>query len=116
MTTTVRPVGGAGHPVTDAPRVRLEVDGRVAGGVRVRRRNDVLFLQFTVAHGHLPRDVRQNLLEQAFLLPELSIASQRVLVTIPLGDVELLQGLQVRLGEVRVHAAGASCLIEATTC
>jgi hypothetical protein len=115
MSRTLLPAGHARHPATAVGQVELKTDGRLAGNVLVSREDDVLLMSFTVAHGPLPADTRRDLVEQAFQLPELNLARQQVLVTIPLGDVELLQGLQAHLCEVRAHAAGATCLVEATT-
>ena len=99
----------------DVLQVQVSSDGRTTGRVVVSKRNELILMNFTVAHGHLPATTRRSLVEQAFRLPELDRAGQQVLATIPLGDVELLQGLRARLSEVRARAAGATCLIEATT-
>lgn len=115
MTTTSPPAGFLERSATDTCRVQLLIEGKLAGNVLVYRRDDLLLLNFTVSHGHLPATARRNLLEQAFRLPELNKPRQRVLATIPLGDAELLQGLRTRLAGVQSRAAGATCLVEATT-
>lgn len=98
-----------------ATRVRLEVGGRMTGDVLVRRQGSLVLMHFTVAHGHLPPATRRELVERAFQLPEFARACQQVLAIIPLGDVELLRGLQTHLDGVRARAAGATCLVDATT-
>ena len=107
---------GAKQSVTSAlAQVWLETEGRMAGHVVVSRRGDLVLMNFTVAHGHLPVTTRRDLVEQAFGLPELGHRDQPVLAIIPLGDVELLQGLEDHLCGVSARAAGATCLVEATT-
>lgn len=115
MFRTLVPVDPARRPAMDIAQVQLEAEGRVAGSVLVSRQDDLVLVHITVAHGHLPVATRRHLVEQAFRLPDLKPSRQRVLVTIPLGDVELLQGLRARLCEVSVHPAGATCLVEAIT-
>ncbi len=115
MSGAARSAGAARGFAANLAEVRLEAEGRMTGNVLVSRQDGVLLVKIMVAHGHLPAATRRRLVEQAFRLPELSPSRQRVLVTIPLGDVELLQGLRARLCEVRVRAAGATCLVEATT-
>ena len=69
-------------------------------------------LQFAVTPGHMPRGARTDLLEAVFgLLGD--EPSRMVRATIPLGDRDLLAGLTDRLTDVRIRAAGATCLIGA---
>jgi hypothetical protein len=108
---------GVKQPATSGglAQVRLEADGRMAGDVLVSRRGDLVLMHFTVAHGHLPATTRRDLVEQAFRLPELHYSRQPVLVTLPLGDAELLQRLEEHLCGLQPRAAGATCLVEAIT-
>lgn len=87
----------------------------MAGKVVVCMDGDLISMHFDMARGHLAPTVRRSLVEHAFGLPEFRSASRQVHATIPLGDVELLHGLQARLTDVSARAAGATCLIEATT-
>lgn len=114
MSETLLPTGLTRAQARSAPQVQLETEGRMAGNVLVLKQDDVLLIDFTVAHGHLPAAIRRDLVERAFRLPEFNLTHQRVLVVIPLGDVDLLQDLQARLCDARTRAAGATCLIEAT--
>jgi hypothetical protein len=54
------------------------------------------------------------LVDSVFRLAQLGPA-RRVQVAMPLGDSELLDRLHDHLGDVHTRAAGATCLIEATT-
>ena len=94
---------------------RVDADGRMAGNVLVSTDGDLVLMRFAMAHGHLPAATRRDLVDQAFQLPELDGGPQQVQAVIPLGDVELLQGLRAHLSGIRSRAAGATCLIEATT-
>jgi hypothetical protein len=99
----------------EGTRVELETEGRMAANVVVCMDGDLVLMRFDVAHGNLPPSIRRRLVEQAFQLPQFGIAQQHVQAVIPLGDVELLQGLRAHLTDLRTRAAGASCLIEAST-
>ena len=64
--------------------------------------------------GHLPIGARTRLVDAVLDLPQTQ-DSNRLEVTLPLGDAESLDRLRERCDEVQVQArpAGASCLVDA---
>ena len=65
-----------------------------------------------VAPGHLPLGVRTRLVDAVFDDPEVQ-ARRHVQVTLPLGDVEILDRLRRRSLLLASRAAGSTCLVEA---
>lgn len=106
----------AGVAIVDGntSRVAVEAEGTSIGAAVVVDDGRFLQLTFEVAHGHLPVTARRKLVDAVFALPELA-ARRLVHAAIPIGDTELLTELRARLADVRTRAAGATCLIDATT-
>jgi hypothetical protein len=69
-------------------------------------------VRFNVSHGHLPKQVRHRLVDAAFELPALR-GARRLLASIPLGDVDLLNDLRARCARMDTRAAGSTCLVDA---
>jgi hypothetical protein len=68
-------------------------------------------MNLALSHGRLPAASRARLIDACF--SEARPAPQQpVEVSIPAGDVELLDGICRRLDHVRTRPAGASCLID----
>ncbi len=68
-------------------------------------------LRVEINDSHAPARVRRELIDKTFSLPALQ-RPQRIRVTIPLGESELLTSVAHHLDEVRARAAGVTCLIE----
>lgn len=67
-----------------------------------------------VEAGHLPPGTRSRLVDAILDLPEMQTGA-RLQASLPLGDCELLGRFRERCAHVTTKAAGASCLIDATT-
>lgn len=93
-------------------RVWIEADGRTIGSATVSREGTTITMVFAMAHGHVPVAGRSRLVNVVFGLPEVQ-AKRRVQVALPIGDPDLLAGVRAHVDDPRVHAAGATCLIEA---
>lgn len=115
--------GAAGHRSPDyldthrssdngVTRVWIEAEGRTIGSATVSREGTTITMVFAMAHGHLPVAGRSRLVNVVFGLPEVE-ARRPVQVALPIGDPDLLAGVREHLDDPRVHAAGATCLIEA---
>ena len=106
----------AGVAIVDGntSRVAVEAEGASIGAAVVVDDGRFLQLTFQIAHGHLPVTARRELVDAVFALPELA-ARRLVRAAIPIGDAELLTELRTRLTDVHTRAAGATCLIDATT-
>ena len=65
-----------------------------------------------VESGHLPTGTRKRLVDAILDAPEVS-SRQRLQVTLPLGDTEMLDRVRERCDTVETRAAGATCLIDA---
>jgi hypothetical protein len=87
-----------GRPVATA-----EIDGLHPSVARVSLR---------VESGHLPMGTRKRLVDAILDAPEVS-SRQRLQVTLPLGDTEMLDRVRERCDTVETRAAGATCLIDA---
>jgi hypothetical protein len=98
----------------DGARITIESDGHAVatatvadddGGAAVR-------VSFSIDHGHLPMQVRRRLLDAVFEVP--AVRESRVLrASIPLGDVDLLNGMRAHCAQVDTRAAGSTCLVDA---
>jgi hypothetical protein len=109
VTATAR-VAADGHTSS----VRVEAAGTPLATAAVASDGQVVQLQFDIARGHLPTTARRELVDAVFALPELT-PPRVVHAAIPLGDIDLLTLLRMHLGTVSTRAAGATCLIDATT-
>ena len=65
-----------------------------------------------VESGHLPVGTGARLVDAVLAHPDVDHAD-RMVATMPLGDVEMLQRVRERCDDVQTHAAGATKLVEA---
>ena len=99
---------------SDRPTILIELDGHTLATAEVHR-TDVAGLVHTDLHvesGHLPAGTRARLVDAVLAHPDVDHA-ERLLATMPLGDVEMLERVRERCEQVRAHAAGATKLVEA---
>ncbi len=98
----------------DRPTILIEMDGHTVATAEVHR-TDVAGLVHTDLHvesGHLPAGTRARLVDAVLAHPDVDHAD-RLLATMPLGDVEMLERVRERCQQVHAHAAGATKLVEA---
>ena len=98
----------------DRPTILIEANGRTMATAEVHR-TDVAGLVHTDLHvesGHLPAGTGARLVDAVLAHPDVDQAD-RMLATMPLGDVEMLERVRERCGDVEAHAAGATKLVEA---
>jgi hypothetical protein len=98
----------------DRPTILIEMNGHTLATAEVHR-TDVAGLVHTDLHveaGHLPAGTRARLVDAVLAHPEVDHAD-RMLATMPMGDVEMLERVRQRCDEVQAHAAGATTLVEA---
>ncbi|HEY7050425.1 MAG TPA: hypothetical protein VH373_24635 [Jatrophihabitantaceae bacterium] len=96
----------------DTSAVAIVADGRTIASADVQGRGTSVRVSFSISHGHLPIQVRRRLVDAVFELPEVR-GSRAVLATLPLGDVDLLNGLRAHCTAMSTRAAGATCLVDA---
>ena len=99
---------------SDRPTILIEVDGHTLATAEVHR-TDVAGLVHTDLHveaGHLPTGTAARLVDAVLAHPDVDHAD-RMVATMPLGDVEMLQRLRERCDTVETHAAGSTKLVEA---
>jgi hypothetical protein len=90
------------------------MDGHTVATAEVHR-TDVAGLVHTDLHvesGQLPAGTRARLVDAVLAHPDVDHAD-RLLATMPLGDVEMLERVRERCEQVQAHAAGATKLVEA---
>ena len=97
----------------DRPTVAIVADGHTVATAEVRKSEAAVRVSFSVSHGHLPVRVRRELVDAVFELP-LVQHSRTVLASVPLGDVDLLNGLRAHCVAVSTRAAGSTCLVDGT--
>ena len=98
----------------DRPTILIERDGHTLATAEVHR-TDVAGLVHTDLHvesGHLPAGTGALLVDAVLAHPDVDSADH-LLATMPLGDVEMLERVRERCGEVEAHAAGATKLVDA---
>jgi len=96
------------------PTIQLETDGRTVATAEVHP-TDVAGLVHSDLHveaGHLPSGTGARLVDALLAHPDVDSAD-RLLVTMPLGDTEMLARVRERCDGVHAHAAGATKLVEA---
>jgi hypothetical protein len=99
---------------SDRPTILIELDGHTLATAEVHR-TDVAGLVHTDLHvesGHLPAGTGARLVDAVLAHPDVDHA-ERLLATMPLGDVEMLERVRERCEQVQAHAAGATKLVEA---
>jgi hypothetical protein len=98
----------------DRPTILIETNGHTLATAEVHR-TDIAGLVHTDLHvesGHLPAGTGARLVDAVLAHPDVDHAD-RMLATMPLGDVEMLERVRERCGDVEAHAAGATKLVEA---
>lgn len=73
---------------------------------------DTVRASLHVVPGHLPVGVRTRLVDAVFADPDVR-AHRHVQLTLPLGDVEILDGVRRRSVLGAFRAAGSTCLVDA---
>ena len=99
---------------SDRPTIRIETGGQTVATAEVHS-TDVAGLVHTDLHvesGHLPAGTGARLVDAVLAHPDVDQAD-RMLATMPLGDVEMLARVRERCDEVDTHAAGATKLVDA---
>jgi hypothetical protein len=92
----------------------IEVDGRPLASAEVRPTDQpgVVHSELHVESGHLPGGTRTRLVDAVLAHPQVDEA-ERMLATMPIGDVEMLDRVRERCDDVEARAAGATTLVEA---
>jgi hypothetical protein len=98
----------------DPVTILIEVDGHRLATAEIRRTavTGVVHTDLHVESGHLPAGTRARLVDAVLAHPDVDHAD-RLLATMPLGDVEMLERVRQRCQQVQAHAAGATKLVEA---
>ena len=98
----------------DRPTILIETDGHTLATAEVQRTSiaGLVHADLHVESGHLPAGTGARLVDAVLAHPDVDDAD-RMLATMPLGDVEMLGRVRERCGDVEAHAAGATKLVEA---
>jgi hypothetical protein len=96
------------------PTILISLDGHTLATAEVHRTDvaGVVHTDLHVESGHLPAGTRARLVDAVLAHPDVDHA-ERLLATMPLGDVEMLERVRERCDQVQAHAAGATKLVEA---
>ncbi|MGK5171114.1 hypothetical protein [Geodermatophilus sp. CPCC 205761] len=107
------PTGLRESPVR-AFSVQILAGGRVLADADVHPTDGtgVVHSELHVASGHLPVGTRSRLVDAVLEHPEVDKA-QRLVVTMPISDTEMLDRVRERTDAVEMHAAGATKIVEA---
>jgi hypothetical protein len=99
---------------SDRPTILIEMDGHTLATAEVHPTDvaGVVHTDLHVESGHLPAGTRARLVDAVLAHPDVDHA-ERLLATMPLGDVEMLERVRERCDQVQAHAAGATKLVEA---
>ena len=98
---------------SDRPTILIEVDGHTLATAEVHPTvAGVVHTDLHVESGHLPAGTRARLVDAVLAHPDVDHA-ERLLATMPLGDVEMLERVRECCDHVEAHAAGATKLVEA---
>jgi hypothetical protein len=94
------------------PTILIETDGQTLATAEVHTTADpgLVHTDLHVESGHLPAGTRARLVDAVLAHPDVDHAD-RMLATMPLGDVEMLERVRQRCDEVETHAAGATKLV-----
>jgi hypothetical protein len=95
------------------PTILIETDGQTLATAEVHTTGvpGLVHTDLHVESGQLPAGTRARLVDAVLAHPDVDHAD-RLLVTMPLGDVEMLERVRQRCGDVEAHAAGATKLVE----
>lgn len=83
-----------------------------AVSARVVDRGAVIDIRFHARGGHVRPGLRTGVVEAVFELPQVR-RGHRLLATVPVGDVELMDQLRAHCTTMQVRCAGATCLVDA---
>ena len=99
---------------SDRPNILIEIDGQTVATAEVHGTGveGVVHSDMHVVSGQLPAGARTRLVDAVLAHPDVDHAD-RLLATMPLGEVEMLQRVRQRCSEVEAHAAGATKVVEA---
>jgi hypothetical protein len=107
----IRPTVAA-TAVTSASCLLEVADGYRQVTAWVKRLGPAVELHFDVVGGHVRRGARAEVVADVFQMPELS-GDVALHISVPLGDVELIDELRQRCVSLDTRAAGSTCLIDA---
>ena len=93
-------------------RVTVQKDGQPVATADIFEDSLGIQVRFNIEHGHLPMQVRRQLVDAVFDLPTMRTI-RTVRASIPLGDVDLLNGLRSHCARIDTRAAGSTCLVDA---
>ena len=101
-------------PSADRPTILIETNGRTMATAEVHRTGvaGLVHTDLHVESGHVPAGTGARLVDAVLAHPDVDQAD-RMLATMPLGDVEMLERVRERCDQVQAHAAGATKLVEA---
>jgi hypothetical protein len=94
--------------------ISIEEDGRTVASAEIRPAGEpgIVHSDLHAEPGKLPNGTRSRLVDAVLELPQVDKA-ERLLVTMPLGDTEMLERVRERCDDVDAHAAGATKIVEA---
>lgn len=97
----------------DNQTILIEANGRTLASAEVHPTDKpgVVHSDMHVESGHLPGGTRARLVDAVLDSPEMDRA-ERLLATMPIGDVEMLERVRQRCDDVEARAAGATKLVD----
>lgn len=104
-------VSTTGNPNNLTYHVRLDIGPDRVAEADIRRSGSSIELIVDITAGHHPREVRSRLIDAVF---DIDVMKKpfALSATLPEGDVDLLTAVTAHCTDVRVRAAGHSCLID----
>ena len=99
----------------DSPlTIRIQDGGRLLAAADLFPTDDpgIVHSAMHVESGHVPMGTRARLVDAVLAHPRVDRA-ERLLVTMPLGDTEMLERVRERCADVDARAAGATKIVEA---
>ena len=98
----------------DDPIITIEENGRTLASAEVHPadRPGVVHSDLHVESGHLPGGTQTRLVDAVLEHPQVD-AAERLVATMPLGDIEMLARVRQRTRDVRTRAVGATKIVEA---
>jgi hypothetical protein len=94
--------------------ILIEADGHLLACAEIYHTDvpGLVHSEMHVESGHLPGGTRARLVDAVLDSPEMDRA-ERLLATMPIGDVEMLERVRQRCDDVEARAAGATKLVDA---
>jgi hypothetical protein len=98
----------------DHPTVHVRAGGRLLAAAEIEPTDETGVVHSTlhVESGHLPPGTGSSLVDAVLGHPAVDRA-QRLVVTMPIGDTEMLDRVRERTRQVETRAAGATKIVEA---